>query len=218
MKNYVVKSLSVLGFAVCMSIAAPLASNAVYAADVSTQVDTTDPYKMMNFLADNTFKKLKANKGNMTTEVARQIIRDELLPYIDNKYSSFKVMGTNLKNTTPEQRENFTKAFTDYIVATYADALKKYTNQTIKVQDPEPINDKFTSVKVTISAPDAPDVAVIFKMRLNSKTNQWKAYDMVAEGISLLSAKQSELSGMIRDKGIDEVSKMLEKHVAETAK
>jgi phospholipid transport system substrate-binding protein len=35
---------------------------------------------------------------------------------------------------------------------------------------------------------------------------------MVAEGISLLSAKQSELSGLIRDKGIDEVSKMLENH------
>ena len=35
---------------------------------------------------------------------------------------------------------------------------------------------------------------------------------MEAEGISLLSSKQSELGGMIRDKGIDSVSQMLEEH------
>ena len=40
---------------------------------------------------------------------------------------------------------------------------------------------------------------------------------MVAEGISLLSAKQSELSGLIRDKGIDAVSRQLNEHVAATA-
>ena len=61
------------------------------------------------------------------------------------------------------------------------------------------------------------DLEVIFKLRKNKKTGQWKIYDMVAEGISLLSAKQSELSGLIRDKGIDAVSKQLNEHVAATA-
>ena len=55
-------------------------------------------------------------------------------------------------------------------------------------------------------------------MRQNQKTNTWKAYDMVAEGISLLSAKQSELSSLIRQHGIDYVSNMLEEHVKNTAK
>jgi phospholipid transport system substrate-binding protein len=35
---------------------------------------------------------------------------------------------------------------------------------------------------------------------------------MVAEGVSLLSSKQSELGGSIRQKGIDSVSNMLEQH------
>ena len=58
---------------------------------------------------------------------------------------------------------------------------------------------------------------IIFKMRLNKKTGSWKAYDMVAEGISLLSAKQSELTGLIREKGIDSVTATLHQHVADTA-
>ena len=60
--------------------------------------------------------------------------------------------------------------------------------------------------------PGAPDINVIFKLRQNSKTGEWKAFDMVAEGISLLSAKQTELGGLIRQQGIDAVSQMLEEH------
>lgn len=185
---------------------------------VAQDIDSTDPYVLIKTLANNTFASIKANKEKMTdVNVARSIIRTELLPYIDNKYAAYKVIGSNLKDTTEEQRNEFTTAFTEYIIATYADALKKYTDQTIEVQEPQPIEDKIVSVKVYIKETGKPDLEVIFKMRKNQKTGQWKAYDMVAEGISLLSAKQSELSGLIRDKGIDSVSKTLLEHVAKTA-
>lgn len=185
---------------------------------VAQDIDSTDPYVLIKTLANNTFASIKANKEKMNdVNVARSIIRTELLPYIDNKYAAYKVIGSNLKDTTEEQRNEFTTAFTEYIIATYADALKKYTDQTIEVQEPQPIEDKIVSVKVYIKETGKPDLEVIFKMRKNQKTGQWKAYDMVAEGISLLSAKQSELSGLIRDKGIDSVSKTLLEHVAKTA-
>ncbi|WP_019001556.1 MlaC/ttg2D family ABC transporter substrate-binding protein [Succinimonas amylolytica] len=213
--NSIKKLASVFMIATAVAFTVPVTMSGTAEA-AEQQVDTTNPYTMMKVLADNVFQDLKNTTPPMTTEKARAIITKDLLPYIDNKYSSFKVIGSNLKNTTKEEREAFTSSFTNYIVATYADALKKYTNQTIRVQDPEPITDKITSVKVTISAPGAEDVEVIFKMRLNPKNGTWKAYDMVAEGISLLSAKQSELSGLIRDKGISEVCRILDKHVADT--
>ncbi|MDD6177565.1 MAG: ABC transporter substrate-binding protein [Ruminobacter sp.] len=181
--------------------------------------DSSNPYTLIATLADNTFSSIKANKDKLSDAmVARKIIETELLPYIDNKYAAYKVIGSNLKNTTEKQRDDFTRAFTKYIVATYADALKKYTNQSIEVQTPEEIKDKIVAVKVFIKEAGKPDLEVIFKMRQNQKTNTWKAYDMVAEGISLLSAKQSELSSLIRQHGIDYVSNMLEEHVKNTAK
>lgn len=186
----------------------------------SEPVDSSDPYKLIKALADNTFASIKANKDKLNdSNVSRGIIRTELLPYIDNKYASLKVINQNLKQTNEEQRARFVEAFTDYIIATYADALKKYTTQTVEVQKPNKIddNDGFISVKVFVKEEGAPDLEVIFKLRKNKKTGQWKIYDMVAEGISLLSAKQSELSGLIRDKGIDAVSKQLNEHVAATA-
>ena len=174
-----------------------------------------DPYSLVNEAASKTFARLQKDQPQIKQDPTylRQIIRDELMPYVDNKFASYKVIGSNIKNTTPEQRERFVLAFTDYIVATYADALAKYDNQTIKVEQAKPIGDeKIVSVNVTVHSPGKPDVSVVFKLRQNNKTGEWKAFDMVAENVSLLASKQSELGGMIRDKGIDAVSSMLEEH------
>lgn len=50
---------------------------------------------------------------------------------------------------------------------------------------------------------------ISFRVRKNKKTNDWKAYDMVAEGVSLLDSKQAELAGIIRQKGLAHVTEML---------
>lgn len=174
-----------------------------------------DPYALINEAASKTFARLNQEQSGIqkNPELLRQIIRDELMPYVDNKFAAYKVIGNELKNTTPAQRDRFTLAFTDYIVATYADALAKYDKQKIQVEKPRNLgDDKLVSINVSILDPGKPNISVIFKLRQNTKTGEWKAFDMVAEGISLLSSKQSELGGMIRDKGIDAVSQMLEEH------
>lgn len=173
-----------------------------------------DPKELVVAVSQKTFEEISKNKENLDDiEFAKKLIEEQLLPYIDTKYASYKVIGVNLKKTTEAQRDRFTKAFTNYIVLTYATALKKYTNQTLEFpQDVVDKNDKVASVRVVMKTEASPDIELIFKLRKNTKTGFWKVYDMVAEGISLLSAKQSELSGLIRDKGIDEVSKMLENH------
>ena len=50
-----------------------------------------------------------------------------------------------------------------------------------------------------------------FKLRRDKKTGEWKAFDLIAEGISLLDSKQSEWSTKIRQDGILSVAKELEK-------
>ncbi|MGN1393197.1 MAG: phospholipid-binding protein MlaC [Succinivibrionaceae bacterium] len=208
-------SLAILIIVVC--------NNPIYAnanennSNTTSVVSMADPYSLIQTLANNTFSKIRAHKADINDpKVARKIIEEELLPYIDNKYSSYLVIGSNLKNTTEEQRAKFVDAFTKYIVATYADALRKYTDQIIEVEESKPITEKIVSVKVTIKQDEKMSYEVLFKMRKNSKTGEWKAFDMVAEGISLLSAKQSEMSGMIREKGIVYVTNMLLEHVEKT--
>ena len=55
-----------------------------------------------------------------------------------------------------------------------------------------------------------PNIQLEFKLRKDKKTGEWAAFDIIAEGISLLSSKQSEWSGKIRQEGILTVAKELE--------
>lgn len=176
-----------------------------------------DPYTLIQLAADKTFARLKSDQPQIKSnpDHLRVIIREELLPYIDNRFAAYKVLGNQIKQTTPEQRDAFVSAFTEYMISSYADALAHYDKQTVQVEPAKPLDGKeITAVNLSVKEAGKPDINLEFKLRKNNKTEQWKAFDMVAEGISLLSAKQSELGGLIRQNGIDAVIKQLNEHNA----
>ncbi|PSW40959.1 phospholipid-binding protein MlaC [Photobacterium phosphoreum] len=176
-------------------------------------VDQTNPYRMMDTVSAHLFGTLKAEQPKIRAnpEELRVIVKQELLPYINTRYAAYKVLGANLRNTTAEQRDAFTAAFTDYLVASYAQVLTQYTDQKIELESPKPVpaDRSIISVRVDIIDPQRPPIRLDFKLRLNKKTKEWQGFDMVAEGVSMLSTKQSEWSGQLRTKGIDAVTQNL---------
>ena len=68
---------------------------------------------------------------------------------------------------------------------------------------------KSLAIKAIIREAGYPDINIQFKLRKNSKTQEWKTYDLVAEGISLLSSKQVEFASLIRQQGIQAVIDMM---------
>ena len=178
-------------------------------------VDMTDPYKMVSTVAEQTFDKIKANKDKMTdVNFRKELIRNDLLPYVDTRYAGYKVMGTNLKSASAEERDAFCDAFAEYIVASYADALAMYNDQELVLPKYQSVDSKATqvNVKFLIREQGKPDIELIFKLRKNSKTGEWRAFDMIAEGISMLTAKENELSPLIRERGIKAVTDLINQH------
>jgi len=98
----------------------------------------------------------------------------------------------------------------NHLTRTYAGVLKQYNNQKVTFEPEKNIKGrKIISIKASISNEPKADIVIDFKMRMNKKTKQWKAFDMVVEGISLLSSKQAEINSRIRDHGIDQVTNYL---------
>lgn len=165
-----------------------------------------NPYEIANSVAVKTFDDLKANKDKLGDQsVVNGIISNDLMPYVDVRYAAYKVIGPSLKDTTKEERDQFTTAFGDYLMRSMSNAIGKYTNQEL---EKSPVNqvsdsDNIVSVKYTVKTPGQADISFIIKMRLNRKTGEWKAFDLIAENVSILDAKQSELSPIIKSKGIN---------------
>ena len=65
-------------------------------------------------------------------------------------------------------------------------------------------------IRVTIIDPNGrPPVRLDFQWRKNSQTGHWQAYDMIAEGVSMITTKQNEWSDLLRTKGIDGLTAQL---------
>ena len=177
------------------------------------EIDKTKPYEMMAQVSEMTFARLKAEQSAIQANpnILKTVVDEELMPYVNVKYAAYKLLGTHLKKTSAEERAEFVIAFRDYLVASYAQVLTLYTDQKITLERAKAIPEgkKIISVRVDILDSARPTVKVDFKLRKNKKTGEWQAFDMVAEGVSLLSTKQSEWNGKIRKEGISSVSKEL---------
>jgi phospholipid transport system substrate-binding protein len=188
------------------------------------QVDLTDPYKMVEQVADNTFKRVAKDQGIISTdkEHLRVIVEQELMPYVDYKYAAYRVLGSYIqkvrtmtdaaeKKQAVENIKTFIDVFQRYLVATYAGVFTQYKNQKVEFGEARDFEgDDVAVVKTRIVEPGKPDIKIDFKVR-KGKDNEWRAYDMMAEGISLLDAKQTELHGVLRQQGIEHVIELLDK-------
>jgi phospholipid transport system substrate-binding protein len=177
-------------------------------------VDKKNPYLMIKTVAGKTFKRFadeqQAIKSN--PNILKDIVREELMPYINYKYSAFKVIGQHLKKTTAQERKDFVPVFRDYLITSYAQVFTLYDSQLVEFAPAKTFEDKkIVAVYSRVVMQGRDDIDVSFKVRKNRKTNDWKAFDMIAEGVSLLDSKQAELGSVIRQKGLPYVTELLKK-------
>ncbi len=169
----------------------------------------SSPYVVLKNTGTKLFSSISANQQAIKKfpYLMHDIVEDELMPSIDYRYAAYKILGKHLKNTSKEERAGFVAAMRQYLVRTYAAALTQYKNQQVIFEADKPtLNKKIVAVKTQIVALNSPTIEVVFKMRKNRKTGEWKAFDMVVEGISLLSTKQAELSNKIARQGVAQVT------------
>jgi phospholipid transport system substrate-binding protein len=176
---------------------------------LSYGMDQSSPYVVLEKVGDKLFSRIAASQQEIIKfpQLMQNIVEEELMPSIDYRYASYRILGKHLKNTTKEQREQFVDSMRSYLSRTYANALMQYKTQDIVFEPEKSVEGKkIVGIKVQIVELNSPTIDVIFKMRKNKQTSEWKAFDMVVEGISLLSSKQAELSNKIAKEGIEQVS------------
>ena len=182
-------------------------------------VDKTNPYSVMNEAANKTFTRLKTEQPKIKQDpnYLRQIVREELLPYVQVKYAGALVLGRYYQQATPAQREAYFAAFSDYLQQAYGQALAMYNGQSYTVQPEQSYADKdIIAIRVTITDPNGrPPVRLDFQWRKNSRTGEWQAYDMIAEGVSMISTKQNEWADILRQKGIEGLTARLKQAAAQ---
>lgn len=146
------------------------------------------------------------------------LAEEKILPNFNFPRVSRLVLGKNWTRATPDQRTAFKGEFRTLLLRTYATALSKYKDQTIEYL-PLRMKDgaKTTSVKTKIIQKGGQPVAVNYSLAREGET--WKVYDIVIEGVSLVTNYRGQFSQEVRQNGLDSlIKKLADKNAAATAK
>ena len=148
---------------------------------------------------------LKRNQDKLIS-----VIDEVFLPHFDLDYASILVLGQHAREATPAQRERFAKAFYNSITHRYAEGLLNYTRGRVKVLPFNgDLNDKRTVVRTQVVLDDGKLVSIDYAFR-KDRSGDWKAYDVIIEGISYVTNYRNQVDAEIRKVGIESLITNLE--------
>jgi len=130
------------------------------------------------------------------------LAEEKIVPNFNFERVSRMVLGKNWSSASKEQQDAFQKEFRTLLIRTYASALSKYKNQTLEYKPlrAQP-DDKEVTVKTLILQPGGQPIAVDYS--LEKGADGWKVFDIVIEGVSLVTNYRGQFSNEIRQSGID---------------
>lgn len=203
-----IRFLSVAAIAGFIGIAS-LGSPRVYA-QASSQ--TQAPQQIVQGIIDELGAALDGHREELRQhpEQLIQVIDKILLPHFDIDYASLLVLGRHARDATPAQRVRFSHAFYNSITHRYAEGLLNYTKGKVKVLPFEgDLNAKRSVVRTEVMLDDGKSLSVDYVFR-KSSDGQWKAYDVVIEGISYVTNYRNQVDAEIQKEGIEGLIKRLE--------
>lgn len=145
------------------------------------------------------------------------LAEEKILPNFNFDRVSRLVLGKNWTKATPDQKAAFQTEFRTLLLRTYATALSKFKNQTIEYK-PLRLADggNTAAVKTVILQPGGQPIAVDYA--LEKQADNWKVYDIVIEGVSLVTNYRGQFTQEIRQNGLDSlIKKLAEKNSAAKA-
>jgi phospholipid transport system substrate-binding protein len=164
-----------------------------------------DPQQMVRETGDRILAELTERKVELEADPRRiyPLIERTVLPHFDFRRMSQSAMGRFWRQASEDQKEGITEQFRELLIRTYATALLGYSGEQIEYL---PVNysagDTRVVIPTRIAADNAPAIPINYRLRLNGD-EKWLVYDVVIDGVSLITNYRSQFTGVIRRQGID---------------
>lgn len=174
--------------------------------------DTPTPDQVVQGIADDLGKAIEGHQAELKNDRDKLItmIDGILLPRFDIDYASILVLGQHARSSTPAQRTRFAKAFYESIAHRYAEGLLNYTRGKVRVLPSKgELSDKRSIVRTEVVLDDGKLLAVDYAFR-KTKAGDWKAYDVIIEGISYITNYRNQVNAEIRKTSLDDLITRLE--------
>jgi len=178
----------------------PLASHA------ATPLETirADINKVLDVLRDPS---LKGESGKKTKKAKIRTLAHEMFDFDE---LSRRTLAQNWKKLNDGQQKEFTDLYSSLLEETYANRILSYTNEDVLYGKERSLSEKTVEVQTTIVTKKA-DVPIYY--RVIQKDGDWKVYDVVIEGVSLINNYRTQFREILANKPPEALLDTLRKKV-----
>lgn len=143
-----------------------------------------------------------SGEGEMDVEQVSERINEIVMPHLDFVTMTKLAVGRYWRDATRDQKRTLVTEFRNLLVRTYRSSLDEYQNQSVEFLPlrPSPHDDR-VMVRSRVTRPDGPAIPVEYGMRHDE--GEWQVYDIVVDGISLVTTYRSNFSSTVQRDGID---------------
>ena len=170
------------------------------------------PDELIRKTADDVISALNSDESiqNGNKKNLYKLAEEKILPSFNFERISRLVLGKAWRKATDQQKEKFKSEFRSLLLRTYSIALSKYKDQGIEIK-PMRMSpaDEIVIVKTEIGQGAAQPIKVNYAIAKDGDT--WLVFDIVIEGVSLVTNYRSQFSSEIRKGGMDSLNNKLAK-------
>ena len=187
----------------CALVLSVALTAAAAAAETPTQTVQRAVSEVLNILRDATL-----DRESRWSRIGK-IINDNF----DFQSMSQSVLASNWQKATPAERQQFVEFFSQYLEEVYRTKIEGYTDQSVRYDGERIYGDR--AIVDTSILSSGTEIPVTYKLRLNEE-QRWRAYDVVIEGVSLVSNYRNTFSAIVRSSGmqglIGDVQRRIDKY------
>jgi phospholipid transport system substrate-binding protein len=191
-------------------------SGANAATSVITPQKTAAPKDAKAFIQQVSDATLVTIGSNSSAEQKEEKLNKLFEASVDISWMGKFVAGNYWRTAEPAQQQEYADAYKNFLIKTYVPKFKSYTNQQIKILGMESQNDGEYLVQTEIIAEGKPSVKVDYKLRQGAG-KQYKIFDIIAEGVSLLTTERSEFSSILSRSGLGSLIEQLKMKASQPA-
>jgi len=169
------------------------------------------PDALVRSVADDVLKIVQSDQALREGDNARmaKLIEEKIVPHFDFERMTRLAVGRPWREASPAQRQTLIDEFRTLLVRSYSAAYSTYKQIVIDVKPlkVQPTEDD-VQVRTEIKLPGgAPPLKVDYSM---VKANaDWKVYDVVVDGVSMVTTYRNTFADEVRKGGVDGLIKTL---------
>lgn len=129
-----------------------------------------------------------------------EFVHSVLYPHADFDLISSLVLGKLWKDASPAEKDSFKKEFQTLLIRTYSRAFVEFKEWSVKFLPVNPEEDqRKVLVRTEILQPGLQPIGVNYRM-VNIR-GEWKVYDIVIEGVSLVTNYRTSFKNEVENTG-----------------